>query len=81
MKTGKLFLSELKIGDPVTRMLAGTVPMNLKVTAIDENIITCGWWTFNRATGGEVDADLGWDGVSYTGSMLTEFRNTDTLPE
>lgn len=81
MQADKKFLIDLKKGDPVTRMLAGTVPMNLKVTAIDENIITCGWWTFNRATGGEVDADLGWDGVNHTGSVLTEFRNTDTLPE
>jgi hypothetical protein len=65
------FLGALRVGDTVTRMLAGVVPMQLRITAMDDSLITCGAWTFNRSTGGEVDADLGWDGVCHTGSFLT----------
>ena len=65
------FLASLQVGDTVTRMLAGVVPMVLRVTAMDDKLITCGAWTFDRATGGEVDEDLGWDGVNHTGSVLT----------
>lgn len=63
-------LQELKVGDSVTRMLSGLIPMPLKVTSINDNIITCGAWEFNRLTGAEIDDDLGWDGVSKTGSYL-----------
>lgn len=75
MPVNKEFLDSLKVGDIVTRMLAGVVAINLRVTALDDKLITCGAWTFNRATGGEVDEYLGWDGVGHTGSMLTTFRN------
>jgi hypothetical protein len=49
----------VKVGDSVTRMLAGTIPMPLKVTEVSETLITCGWWQFDRETGVEEDPELG----------------------
>jgi hypothetical protein len=69
----KAKLDALKVGDTVTRMLAGTVAMPLKVTAIDD-MIRCGHdgmeWTFHRQTGAEIDMRFGWDGITQTGSFL-----------
>lgn len=72
----------LKVGDTVTRMVGDGPFMQMKVTAVTEDLITCaaihkdgrlfyGDWTFDRATGVEEDADLGW-GVKYgvTGTYL-----------
>ncbi len=66
----------LKVGDEVTRMLGGKLPMRMKVTAVDDRLITCEsgdafGWTFDRKTGVEEDADLRW-GVRFgqTGSYL-----------
>lgn len=47
------------VGDAVNRMIGGA-PMKLRVTALDERLIHCGPWTFDRDTGIEVDDDLGW---------------------
>lgn len=47
--------------------------MGLKVTAIDDKLIHCGDWTFDLATGAEVDEDLGW-GPDGTGSYLQELQ-------
>ena len=58
----------IKPGDQVTRLICGTMPMELKVTKVDK-LIHCGDWTFDRVTGGEVDEDLGW-GPGGTGSYL-----------
>lgn len=63
-------LSELQRGDKVTRMLAGVVPMPLTITFVTDSRIVCGDWVFNRTTGLEVDADLGWDGVENSGSYI-----------
>jgi hypothetical protein len=49
-----------KVGDEVTRMLAGEIPQALKITGVTDTLIICGPWTFDRATGAEVDDDLGW---------------------
>ena len=43
--------------------------MPLKVTDITETRIICGPWEFSRETGGEIDEELGWDGIN-TGSLL-----------
>ena len=58
-------------GDTVTRMLAGITPMSLLVDSVDETLIHCGPYTFDRATGAEVDEELGW-GPQFgtTGSFL-----------
>jgi hypothetical protein len=61
--------SDLQVGDVVTRMLAGEVPMELKVTKIDGSI-WCNSWQFHKETGAEIDEDCGWDGVNNTGSYL-----------
>ncbi len=53
-------LKDLQVGDKVTRWLAGSIPMPLKVTAVTETIIECADWTFDRATGAEIDDFLGW---------------------
>ena len=61
----------IKPGDTITRMLAGTVPMKLKVTSVDENYIHCGDWKFDIKTGAEIDEDLGWDSTG-TGSYIVK---------
>lgn len=50
----------LNVGDVVTRMLGGTIPMKLPVSAITDRIITCSAWQFNRVTCAEIDEVLGW---------------------
>lgn len=64
-----LWLESLQVGDTVTRWLAGTVPVKLKITAIGD-LIECGPWTFHKATGCEVDIDIGFDGITKTGSFI-----------
>ena len=61
----------VKEGDTVTRMICGIMPMELKVTKVDDKLIHCGSWTFDRVTGGEVDEDLGWTAYQ-TGSVLKQ---------
>jgi len=66
-------LKELRPGDAVTRWIGGKhggVPVELKVTSVTNILIICGDWKFNRHTGGEIDSDLGWDGIRFTGSIL-----------
>ena len=63
-------LEELQVGDTIIRMLAGIIPMEIKITEITDTEINCGEWSFSRQTGGEIDEDLDWDGVIKTGSYL-----------
>ena len=65
-------LNQIKNGDYVTRMLAGTAPMELKVTEVTEDLIVCeGGWKFDRKTGAEIDEDLDWGPPpQHTGSFL-----------
>ena len=64
-------MSALKIGDTVTRVLCG-LRIKLKITAIDETTITCGAWKFDKATGAEIDEELGWGPPPLTiGSYIT----------
>ena len=44
----------------VTRLLAGTIPVELRVSEITDDRIVCGGWEFDKATGAEIDDDLGW---------------------
>lgn len=61
----------MKVGDTVTRMLAGSVAMPLKITEISDTVITCGPWRFCAKTGAEIDDDLGWGPPpKSTGSYL-----------
>lgn len=50
----------MKVGDKVTRWLAGSIPMELTVTAIEGDRFMCGDYTFDMKTGAEIDEDLGW---------------------
>lgn len=75
--------SDVKVGDVVVRLLAGVVPMKLRVTEVTDDRILCGIspsdneplagepWAFDRKTGIEEDERFGW-GVKYgaTGSYL-----------
>ena len=47
----------IKVGDEVTRLLAGVIPLKLKVTEISEDgkVIICGAWKFDRTYGIEID--------------------------
>jgi hypothetical protein len=53
----------VKPGDRVRRVLGGAA-MTLVVSAVDEDFIHCGppgvGWKFDRATGIEVDEEIGW---------------------
>lgn len=74
--------TDLKIGDELTRVLGGEVEMPVIVGYIDDNTFKVGsvkgaisWedgWTFNKHTGLEIDEDLGWDGISKTGSYIKQ---------
>lgn len=64
--------SYVKVGDTVTRMLGGEIPMKLAVHTIENGIIYAGVWEFLVETGGEIDPDLGWDGKTVTGSFLVK---------
>ena len=66
---------DIVAGDTVKRLLAGVIPMDLRVTSIDADFIYCGapgtGWKFDRATGMEVDEELGWGPqFGITGSYL-----------
>ena len=50
----------LRVGDVVVRMLAGTLPMKLQVSDITDQLIVCSAWQFDRSTGAEIDEELGW---------------------
>jgi len=61
----------IKVGDTVTRLLAGTIPMELKVTEVTDDRIVCGGWEFDKATGVEIDEELGWGPPpKMTGSFI-----------
>lgn len=53
----------VKAGDTVRRIL-GRATVELRVTEVDEEFIYCGrpgvGWKFDRATGIEVDEEIGW---------------------
>lgn len=71
MTVDKTKLLLVKAGDEVTRVLAGVLKMPMKVSEVTKNeILTAGGWKFNRDTGLEIDEDLGWDGITTTGSYL-----------
>lgn len=65
-------LSEIGSGDTVLRWIVGCgTPMPLIVKSVsDRRIICVGGWEFDRATGIEVDEDLGWGPGGVTGSWI-----------
>ena len=73
-------LEKVKVGDRLTRMLGGKIPVEVIVGRIDEKFVYTSsadgvipleeGWKFLISTGGEVDEDLGWDGLTHTGSYI-----------
>ena len=64
---------DIKSGDYVIRMLGGPLmkPMVLRVTHVTVAQIICGSWTFDKATGAEIDEDLNWGPPPlHTGSYI-----------
>lgn len=63
-------LADLELGDPVVRNLGG-VEMVLRVTEMTDDVIECGPWTFDKATGAEIDEELDWGPPpKRTGSVI-----------
>jgi hypothetical protein len=55
-----LRLQHVKVGDTVTRYLAGELRHMLTVTDVTSDKIICVDWEFDRATGAEIDDVLDW---------------------
>lgn len=62
------WLASIKPGDVITRWLAGTIPVRLKVSAVDD-FIHCGPWKFSKRNGAEIDEELNWT-EAMTGSFI-----------
>lgn len=67
------FLQNLRVGDKVIRLLAGTLPMHLIITKILPNKIVCGDYEFCRDCGVEQDEYLEWN-CSHSGSYIKEIK-------
>ncbi|MEJ8816041.1 hypothetical protein WKW77_33635 [Variovorax ureilyticus] len=71
-------LTEVQVGDTLTRMLGGTIPMQLKVTRANERFVYCATpggdeWTFERDSGVEYDSGLRWGSeFGISGSFIVE---------
>jgi hypothetical protein len=67
--------SKPAVGDVVSRVMgAGGPSSRLKISEITETEIVCGRWKFDKATGAEIDEELGWGPPPLaTGSYLQEF--------
>ena len=65
-------MKTIRVGDIVRRKLGGAVKCDIKVTEIDDTYIHCGPWKFLKTNGAEVDEDCDWDGITQTGSYLSE---------
>ena len=53
-------LQQVKVGDTVTRYLAGELRHMLTVTDVTSDKIICADWEFDRVTGAEIDDVLDW---------------------
>lgn len=78
-------ITQLRPGDTAIRLLAGQIPMWMRVLRVAADVLHCApaqmtarvairqnlIWTFDRATGVEIDDSLGW-GPAYgiSGSFL-----------
>jgi hypothetical protein len=62
----------MKSGDTVIRMLAGSIPMELRVQSVTPERVVCGGgWEFDVHTGAEIDDLLDWGPPpKMTGSFL-----------
>ena len=67
----------LRVGDRVTRFAVGQSMGEFKVTAVQEGLVHCGPWTFDRITGIEVDCELGWGPDGLVGTWLVHPSRED----
>lgn len=63
------WLQSLKPGDEVIRLLAGKIPIRLKVTMVLPDIIGCGPYVFSRRNGAELDEVIPFT-EEFTGSWI-----------
>ena len=69
----KLKPLDVQVGDDVVRMIAGELEMPVKVTSIEDGVVTCGAWTFDQKTGAEIDEYLNWGPPpKATGSFIVK---------
>ena len=73
MRWGDVMKNKLKIGDVVTRLLGGAIPMRLSVTDITNSRIICGPWEFNKTSGVEIDEDIS----GYISHLILDERRVD----
>lgn len=69
-------ITDIKVGDRIGRQVSSDGPiMWLTVTEVDEEVIHCNLWTFDRKTGAEIDHELQW-GPEYgrTGSYIVRVQ-------
>lgn len=86
----KLF--DVKVGDVLIRELGGALKHPVKVCKVEEETITCSstegdqnpfvvtceeGWRFLKSTGAEIDEDLGWDGITHTGSIIYGYADKE----
>ena len=67
----------LQPGDRVTRVAAGKPMGVFTVSAVDEALVHCGPWSFDRVTGIEVDPELGWGPGGLIGTWLVHPDGVD----
>ena len=60
----------LQVGDRVTRVVAGQPMGEFTVSSVDERLLHCGAWAFDRITGIELDPELGWGPDGLVGTWL-----------
>ena len=69
-------LEHVEVGDTVVRVLAG-IRMELKVSKVEEDLVHCGDWQFERNTGIEFDPDLHWGSRwGMSGSFIIEVKRS-----
>lgn len=69
MKNNKFL--KIKTGDVVQRTtIDGRILKKLTITEIDNFCIYCGKFKFRIDNGAEINDDLGWNGVTHTGSYI-----------
>lgn len=70
-------MTDIKVGDRIGRQFGGEggALMWLTVTDVDDKVIYCNLWMFDRETGAEIDHDLHW-GPEYgrTGSYIVRVQ-------
>lgn len=70
----------LKVGDPVIRVMPGNIRMPLTVTAVTPSRIICGSWEFDKLTGIEIDEDIGCGPLTFATSVIFPHESQSQNP-